>query len=375
MPEHRPRSRWSRGPIAASVVVAAALLSIGAATAGQQRAEARAAKQGAASVAGRGVAATVRAPLVGTAGRAFEDPGRSNWTLGGKRPLRTTLWYPAREVPAAQHAVDTPPAFAANAPIADAAERYPLVLVSHGAGSRAAHMAWLAGTLAAHGYIVAAVDHNGSAEEELHSRPAPSDHFGWERALDLRAVLDLLLEDPVFGSLIDRGRIGAAGFSLGGTTVLWLAGARLDLDHLRRNAPPMPPEMAAAIGRLLQLPETNAAAAEAQGRAEQSHRDPRIRGVFALAPAMGFGFDAAGLRGIEAPVRIVVGRDDPVTPPATNARVFADAIAGAEYIELAGERGHFTPRTPDAARAAELAEVAASAVDFFRDALPPGKAP
>lgn len=303
---------------------------------------------------------------VGTDTRLFEDPTRDNWTGTGQRPLHTRLWYPhERRAPGGEEASREAAAAVDTPPVATAGARLPLVLVSHGSGSEAAHMDWLARTLATKGYLVAAVDHRGSAEDELHSQPAPSDHFGWERAIDLRTVLDLLLDDTTFGPLIDRARIGAAGFSLGGTTVLWLSGARLDLAHLRRTAPPVPPAMAPAIERLLQLPERNAVAREAQARAEQSHRDPRIRSVFALAPAMGFGFNEAGLQDITVPVRIVVGRDDPVTPPDANARVFASAIAGAEYLELSGERGHYTARTPDGQRARELAEVAALAVEFF----------
>ena len=39
--------------------------------------------------------------------------------------------------------------------------------------------------------------------------------------------------DPRFASRIDRARIGAAGLSIGGNSVLELAGARADLSALR----------------------------------------------------------------------------------------------------------------------------------------------
>jgi predicted dienelactone hydrolase len=45
----------------------------------------------------------------------------------------------------------------------------------------------------------------------------------WERAKDLSTVLDDVLADPDFGPHIDRRRIGAAGFSLGGYTVIEFA--------------------------------------------------------------------------------------------------------------------------------------------------------
>lgn len=368
MPERAFRLPAARSRVAVYGLLAALM---GAMTGGHAQARIDAA----AGVRAGGIA-PVPVAVVDTDTREFVDPARSNWPGTARRPLRTLLWFPAGAFKAPSGAgtgdVHAP---IGETPRSELSGMHPLILVSHGSGSRAAHMAWLGSTLAANGAIVAAVDHNGSADEELHSRPTPSDHFGWERAIDLRVVLDQLLEDPTFGPAIDRDRIGAAGFSLGGTTVLWLAGARLDRAHLQRNAPPIPPAMAPAIERLLQLPGQNTAAREAQARAERSHRDPRIRSVFALGPAMGFGFTAAGLRGIDMPVRILVGRDDPVTPPAGNARVFATGIAGADYIELPGERGHFTPRTPEAARAAELAEVAASAVEFFARTLAPRSAP
>ena len=47
-------------------------------------------------------------------------------------------------------------------------------------------------------------------------------------------LIDKLLADPRFGPRIDATRIGAAGFSLGGYTVLALAGARLSRDQWER---------------------------------------------------------------------------------------------------------------------------------------------
>lgn len=230
-------------------------------------------------------------------------------------------------------------------------------------------MAWLAHALAARGFIVAAVDHNGTADEELHAELTPSDYFSWERPRDLTAVLDRLLDDPMFGPAIDRRRIGAAGFSLGGTTAIWLGGARLDLDRLQRMAPPPPPFLASAIERLKKLPLANAAARQSLQRADRSYRDPRIRSIFALAPAIGFGFTEDGLRRINVPVQIVVGDADVINPPADNARRFAERIATARYLELPGERGHFTGATTPERQHAELEEVAELAVRFFEASL------
>ena len=280
--------------------------------------------------------------------RDFADPGRHNWKETGPRPLRTMIWRPSKSI---------------------VARRLPLILISHGSGGLGTHMSWLGNVLASKGYIAAAVDHNGTFEEELNSRPTPSDHFGWERTRDLSVVLDFLLKDPELGRLIDEECVGAAGFSLGGTTVLWLAGARLDMRHLQRNAPPVPEAIAPAIGALLDLPRTNGTARHAQGRSEQSFRDARVRSVFALAPAMGFGFTQEGLRDIHVPVQIVVGSEDQVTPASENAGHFAKYINDARYLVLPGERGHFSAATPEESRPPAMQEVAGLATAFFDEKL------
>ena len=138
--------------------------------------------------------------------RAWTDPRRRDWADAGQRPLLTEAWHPMGE------------------------GRFPCVLLSHGTGGSAGQLAWLGEALAARGYVAAAVNHHGNTSAE----PYMPQGFGlwWERARDLSAVLDLLLADAFFGTRIDPGRIGAAGFSLGGYTVIALAGARTDLRAL-----------------------------------------------------------------------------------------------------------------------------------------------
>jgi len=98
------------------------------------------------------------------------------------------------------------------------------VLLSHGTGGSAVQMAWLGMELARHGYIAVAVNHPGNNATE----PYTAEGFAlwWERATDLSEVLDGMLADATFGARIDARRVGAAGFSMGGYTVLELAGAR-----------------------------------------------------------------------------------------------------------------------------------------------------
>jgi predicted dienelactone hydrolase len=232
-------------------------------------------------------------------------------------------------------------------------------------------MAWLGYYLAARGYIAAAVNHLGNAEEErqLGRRFFLSDWQMWERPKDLTAVLDKLLADPVFGARIDRNRIAAAGFSLGGYTVIAAAGGVINLKELQANSPPPPPELREAIDRaraeLAEVQKTDAVVQESARHAGDSYRDPRIRCVFALAPALGGGFTKAGLSTVTIPVRIVVGRADSVTPLAFDAQRYADLIPGAKLTILPGEVGHWTRDEKKVDRAAVLRQVSQLAFEFF----------
>jgi predicted dienelactone hydrolase len=287
---------------------------------------------------------------VGQTEREFVDPERSNWPGSGPRPLRTIVWYPAL-------------------PDAEAQRRSPLVLLSHGSGGEAEGIRWLGTALAAHGYIVAAVSHNGTNEEELGGILSATDFFAWERARDFSVVADLILEDPVLGPKVDADRIAAAGFSLGGTTAIWLGGARLDLELLRTQSPPPPPFLQASIDELIAYSTESEPGRASIERASQSYRDERIKCIFALAPAMGVGFLEESLRGIHVPVFIVVGNADVVTPSETNAARFAKFIPNAQLVTFEGERGHYTGETSPAKQEAQLAEISELAVEFFNETL------
>lgn len=306
--------------------------------------------------------------LVGVTRREWVDSERSNWPGSGARPIRVTLWYPCDKNDAAEQAGDTGERVTVyrDAHPATAQSRRPLVLISHGSGGRAEQMAWMAHALARSGMIAAAVDHNGNDDEECHrSRPTLTDFFAWERARDLSVVLDRILEDPMFAETVDEARIGATGFSLGGTTALWLAGARLDLDALRLNSPPPPPAIAEAIESLIAYSKVDPVALESVARAGRSYRDPRVRAVFALAPPMGAGFTPAGLRDADVPALIVVGDADPIAPAEPNARHFAAHMPRAHLVVVPGERGHYVRPIPDAQRHAEMQEIARMTVGFF----------
>ena len=295
---------------------------------------------------------------VGMVTRNFTDEKRKNWQGTAPRPLRTAVWYPAVTTAikeetifggAPQKQVFTPVTVAPDADILRTAEKYPLVLLSHGTGGSALQMMWLGYYLAARGYIVAAVNHHGNTAAEP-QRTAQGFLLFWERAKDLTSVLDKLLADPVFGKRIDRSRIGAAGFSLGGYTVISVAGGVFSTQEFdafchspRRDFTCEPqPEFPDAPGLFAELKKTDPVVQESLRHAGDSYRDKRIKRVFAIAPALGGGFTVAGLNKIVIPVHIVIGQADKVTPLASNAQRYSNLIKTARLTVLPGEIGHYT---------------------------------
>jgi predicted dienelactone hydrolase len=289
--------------------------------------------------------------------RDYVDGHRKNWPGTAPRPLRTAVWYPA---PATATESETifggPPDKEVFAPvsvvpgseISTASQKYPLVLLSHGTGGSALQMMWLGYYLASRGYIAAAVNHHGNTAAERQPF-AQGFMLFWERSRDLSVLLDQLLADPLYGQRIDRDRIGAAGFSLGGWTVISIAGGQYSPDAFESfcrsperdaNCEPQP-EFPDAPKLFAELKKTDAVVRESLRHAGDSYRDRRINRVFAIAPAVGGGFTKAGLGKINIPVFIVVGQADKTASPKTNAQHYAKFIRGAKLTTLP-EVGHYT---------------------------------
>lgn len=295
---------------------------------------------------------------VGMVTSNFTDEKRKNWQSTEARPLKTAVWYPAAANATQSETIFggppekeifAPVTVAPGAEFSSATRKYPLVLLSHGTGGSAIQLMWLAVYLASRGYIVAAVNHHGNTAAE--PRLAPQGFLlYWERARDLTAVLDNLLDDPFFGARIDRNRIGAAGFSLGGYTVISVAGgvfSQRQFDEFcgspQRDFTCEPQQEFPDAPRLFaELKRSNPVVQESLRHAGDSYRDKRIKRVFAISPALGSGFTASGLSKVRIPVRIVIGQADKITPLATNAQRYADLIKGARLTVLPGAIGHYT---------------------------------
>ena len=104
----------------------------------------------------------------------------------------------------------------------------PLVVFSHYAGGHRRTATFLCTHLASHGYVVAAVDHSEVVAAELAPRAGETpgerrtriDAVIGSRVPDVRFLLDYLLDGQAGGVVLDARRVGLAGHSLGGWTVL-----------------------------------------------------------------------------------------------------------------------------------------------------------
>ncbi|MFS8085639.1 MAG: alpha/beta hydrolase family protein [Acidobacteriota bacterium] len=251
--------------------------------------------------------------------RAYVDASRTNWAGDGLRPLATTVWYPAsaESVESAWTAgVFEFGSGAEDASFADV-QAHPLIVMSHGTGGSAAQLSWLAEELVAAGFVVAAVNHHGNTAVEDKAWPQGFVLPG-ERARDLAVLIDQLLADPELSAHIDSTRIGAAGFSLGGYTVLVNAGAQLTFVErqqkckIQLNNPVchLPPEAGFSDADIQALAESDPVFQKSMKQEGQPAADARIRAVYAIAPAFLSLMDSQNLSSVHIPLRVTLAEAD-----------------------------------------------------------------
>ncbi|MCJ8144746.1 hypothetical protein MKI84_17635 [Ancylobacter sp. A5.8] len=242
-------------------------------------------------------------------------------------PIAVDLWYPAGPGGTPERHGASPlfegVSVRRDAAVADGA--FPLVLLAHG-GLRSNPLlaGWIAAHLAARGALVvlphAPMPRASSPET---ARAAPGEVS--LRPEDLRAALDAVQGDPALAAHLAAGEVSAVGFFLGGTSVLALAGARLDPAAYRASCDPpvRGPDCRwfAANGVDLHTSIPDAVGA--------SHRDPRVRAVVAINPELVGSFTPDSLGGIDIPVTVIrlgAGED-----AATQRR-----LPAARYLDIAG---------------------------------------
>lgn len=227
-----------------------------------------------------------------------------------ERPLDVALWYPTSQsgTPAA---VGDNIVFMGTQALRDAKPapgQHPLILLSHGYGGNWRNLNWLAQRMVDQGYIVAAVDHPGTT---THNNAPKDAQQLWQRPQDLRRTLDALLATPVLAGEIDKARIAAVGHSLGGWTVLELAGVRFSANQFITDCQHHSALSSCKLTQILGIDQPSAAE-----RLAKDARDPRIKAVVSLDLGLARGFTPESLKQISIPVLIMAAQADSDALPA-----------------------------------------------------------
>ena len=222
------------------------------------------------------------------------------------RALEMTVWYPTASQAPIEKAGENP-AFVGvdvipNAPPLPGA--HPLLVLSHGYNGNWRNLSWIATAMSAEGYIVAAVDHPGTTTFNQNVAEAKK---LWRRPQDLSQVINALIADPGVSGEVDVGRIAALGHSLGGWTVMALAGARFDTERFttdcRQHALLAGCHLRQKLG--FDLPSS-------RPELLKNYRDKRVKAIVALDAGAVRGFSPESLATIHLPLLILAaGVDTP----------------------------------------------------------------
>lgn len=253
-----------------------------------------------------------------------------------------TLWYPAQpgvetrfgtsRIRAGYLAVDSGvPALPAAAP---------LIVLTHGTGGSAQSLGWLAAGLARKGALVVAADHPASSGGD----PERASMMQvWTQPADVRHLLDTLLASR-WGARIDRQRIAAVGFSLGGASAMLLAGGRLDFERFPQFCKTHDDGACRAFARWFEHVDAGFYA-----RANADHSEPRLRAAVAIAPGFTEAFTAESLAAQRTPLLLLTGGRDQQLPPATHVAPMRHLLpAHSRHLDIEdAQHFSFLPRCGD----------------------------
>ncbi len=248
-------------------------------------------------------------------------------------PLAGAIWYPAGRATSPSAVGDNAvfqgtPAYFGAVP---GDGKFPLIVMSHGTGGNTDDFAWLSSQLAVRGALVVAVNHPGSTRGDL----SPQRTKLTDRAADLKATLTHILADPLFGPHIDRSRIISLGFSLGGTTALNLAGARMDRGLYQNYCATLGD---AAVDCVF-LTKGGINLKELPPSFEENMRDQRITAAVAIDPGMTYAMTKESIAAMEMPVLLInLGNNTPMKA--------SDVSAEGSNLAAKLPRAEYTTVTP-----------------------------
>ena len=221
-----------------------------------------------------------------------------------ERPLNVAIWYPALDGGVSEVIADNA-AFVGVRVDRNALPMsgvHPVLVISHGYNGNWRNLSWIAEAMAQQGYIVAAPDHPGTTTFD--QNPVEAKKL-WRRPQDMTRVIDFVIDSPRLIGKADQARIAALGHSLGGWTVLSLAGAQFYpalflhncRQHLDRGDCTLQERLGVKDDHWQQKPFAY-------------RRDPRIKAVVSLDLGLAPGFSIQSLRAIPIPVLLLAAGND-----------------------------------------------------------------
>jgi predicted dienelactone hydrolase len=244
---------------------------------------------------------------------ALRNPGTYQWDV---LPLTLTDSRPQRIQMSGQ-----PRTFVTDIYMPRVAARsatLPIIVISHGLGSGRAAFKYFAEHLASHGFVVAVPEHPGSSERQISALldgkaddvSNPKEFI--DRPLDVSFLLDELSQlnqtDDRFKGHLNLNQVGVMGQSFGGYTALALVGAKLNFESLKKGCNQ-------SFAQSLNLSLLLQCQAQQLPKKDYDFRDPRVKAAIAVNPITSGVFGAEGLKGIQAPVMMISGTADSITPP------------------------------------------------------------
>lgn len=255
------------------------------------------------------------------------------------RPLELAVWYPSTSTAKPELIADSV-VFIGALGVPDAAPavgEHPLVVLSHGYGGNWGKQVWLASALAHRGYIVAAVNHPGTTSKDR--SPAAAAQL-WQRPADLSRAIDAVLAAPTSFGAVAKNRIAAVGHSLGGWTVMEIAGARFDPDLFSQDCSAHP-----KLGGCIGYQEMNPAAKPAgKARLAADLSDKRVTAIVSLDLGLSRGLTDASLAVLPVPALVIAGGvpTEDMSPELESAHMVKRLPeASTQYVEIS-DATHFS---------------------------------
>ncbi len=197
-----------------------------------------------------------------------------------------------------------------DAPLA--AGRFPVCVISHGAGGSHLLYRALATHLARSGYLVVCPE--APRDNRNDNSLSYTDASVTNRCLQISRALDTLLAHERFGPAADPRRIGIVGHSLGGCAALALAGGQ----PWSRHGTPIPVQP-----------------------------DPRLKSAVLMAPASAYFRGPAALEKVSIPLLVLAGEKDDITPaPDIQKTLQPLAAAGTCEFVVIRHAGHYSFLSP-----------------------------